>query len=85
MVIRLSILPLILAVGALLGWLTAHGQLAHLLHAQDKNTPGSAITTSDMLDRTVLPIPEPKVAPLTELDARNADERAAEVRAIKKG
>lgn len=27
---------------------------------------------SDALDRTVLPIPEPKTAPITELDARNA-------------
>ena len=27
---------------------------------------------ADKLDRTVLPIPEPKLAPITELDARNA-------------
>ncbi|MCE9554137.1 MAG: arylsulfatase [Planctomycetes bacterium] len=34
--------------------------------------PAVSSTSSDALDRTVLPIPEPKVAPITVLDARNA-------------
>jgi Sulfatase len=53
-----------LAAGALLGWLTAAGQFTTAF-AQDKPADGQ-------LDRTVLPIPEPKSAPITELDARNA-------------
>ena len=35
------------------------------------------------IDRTVLPIPEPEVPMYTELDARNADRRPAEVKARK--
>ncbi len=46
---------------ALLTWLIAMSALA-----QDKPA------ASGQLDRTTLPIPEPKVAPITELDARNA-------------
>ncbi len=38
-------------------------------HAQT-GEPGAG--SPDALDRTVLPIPEPKLAPITELDARNA-------------
>src|SRR6476659_2870306 len=53
-----------LEAGALLGWLTASGQFTTAF-AQDKPADGQ-------LDRTVLPIPEPKSAPITELDARNA-------------
>jgi arylsulfatase len=50
--------------GALLGWLTASPQFSTAF-AQDKSADGQ-------LDRTVLPIPEPKSAPSTELDVRNA-------------
>src|SRR4051794_8661216 len=54
-----------LAVGALLGWLTASGRLAGWLQAQDR----PAAMTAGQLDRTVLPIPEPKAVPITTLDA----------------
>jgi len=44
--------------------------------------PCLAASAADPLDRTVLPIPEPKPAPVTELDARNAKAPARfEVRA----
>jgi arylsulfatase len=58
----------VLAAGALLGWLAASGRLNEGL-AQDKK-PAEA--TSGAIDRTVLPIKEPKYPPLTELDARKA-------------
>jgi len=56
----------IAAIGGLVGWLAAGGHAPQTIAAQEKNAaPGR-------LDRTVLPIPEPKVAPVTELDVRNA-------------
>jgi len=55
-----------LAGGAFFGWLTASNRLPTLAQAQDKPV------TRGQLDRTVLPIHEPKLAPITELDARNA-------------
>lgn len=49
--------------------------------AQDSRT-ASTPRASESLDRTVLPIPEPKLAPITELDARKAKAPARfEVRA----
>ena len=38
---------------------------------EPEDSTGSS-TTTGTLDRTVLPIPEPEYAPITELDARNA-------------
>ena len=65
-----ALMVMALAFGSLLGWLVASGQFhsPHLTAAElqtDTKTP-------DMLDRTVLPIPEPKPVPITTLDARNA-------------
>ena len=55
-----------LAVGSALGWLTASRRLPSINAAeQPKAAP-------DILDRTVLPIPEPKPVSITTLDARNA-------------
>ncbi len=60
----------VLTLGGLLGWLAASGKfqtdrlIAAELKADNKNP--------DTLDRTVLPIPEPKPMPITALDARNA-------------
>ena len=64
----------VLAVGGLLGWLAAPGKFNpdRLTAAQPK---AEAKAAPDALDRTVLPIPEPKVAPITELDARKAKPR----------
>src|SRR5262245_58349006 len=56
---------IVLAAGALLGWLAA-GRPAPDVHAQDK------LSTADKLDRTVLPIPEPTYPHSDVLDARNA-------------
>ena len=72
MIKRCSLPVLVLAIGALMGWFTASGQLINLLHAQNKTAPADAKSAPDELDRTVLPIPEPKLAPITTLDARNA-------------
>jgi arylsulfatase len=52
--------------------------LSSLVHAQQKSadkaaaTQKSAATSADTLDRTVLPIPEPKIPHSTVFDARNA-------------
>ncbi|WP_165235924.1 arylsulfatase [Aquisphaera insulae] len=53
-----------LAAGALLGWLTTSGQCSTAF-APDDPAEGP-------LDRTVLPVPEPRSTPITELDARKA-------------
>ena len=50
-------------VSGLAVYLAANGRLNTPVQAQEK-------TESPALDRTVLPIPEPKLAPITELDAR---------------
>ncbi len=59
----------VLTVGALLGCLAATGALNPCAWADDA---GSATDQAgpDMLDRTVLPIPEPEPAAITEVDAR---------------
>ena len=59
-----------LVLGGLLGWMVASGkfQTEQLMAAQ----PKADQATSDSLDRTVLPIPEPKLAPITVFDVRNA-------------
>ena len=57
-----------LAVGGLLGWLVASGR-----YNPDRLTaapPKADQKATDKLDRTTLPIPEPKRAFITELDAR---------------
>lgn len=60
----------VLALGGLLGWIAASGtfQNDRLMAAQAKADDKAG----DKLDRTILPIPEPKLAPITELDARKA-------------
>ena len=60
-------LPAVIGVGILFGWLAAGGPLS-------LKPAASAIqeTAEGNLDRTVLPIPEPKYPPITELDVRNA-------------
>jgi arylsulfatase A-like enzyme len=59
--------------GALSGWLAASGRLPPWLHAQDKPAvKAPAAQPADKLDRAVLPIPEPKIDPITTLDARKA-------------
>ncbi|MFN0020716.1 MAG: arylsulfatase [Pirellulaceae bacterium] len=59
----------LLAVGAFLGWLSASINCNFEAIAQEKASIKSA---EGKLDRTVLPIQEPKLKPITELDARNA-------------
>src|SRR3954453_23152361 len=60
------------ACGALLGWLTTSDRPeARAQDAPLANASG-ARSVNDPLDRTVLPIPEPKLTPITELDARKA-------------
>src|SRR5688500_13997212 len=54
------------ACGALLAWLAASGWLTAPVQAQDKPA------ASGKLDRTVLPVPEPKTEAITEIDARKA-------------
>jgi arylsulfatase len=54
----------VLVAGAILGTLAASGRLSSYSHADDKSPY--------VLDRTTLPIPEPKLNPITTLDARNA-------------
>lgn len=56
---------IVLTLGALLGWLTASSRWAPTVQASNKQS-------SNELDRTILPIPEPKVPDSTVLDARNA-------------
>jgi arylsulfatase A-like enzyme len=58
----------LLAAGVFLSWLTASSQRASQSVAHEKSPAKAA---AEKLDRTVLPIPEPKLAPITVLDARN--------------
>ncbi|MDB5349316.1 MAG: atsA 16 [Planctomycetota bacterium] len=66
---RRTDLSAILAVtcGVLVGWLSAAGRLPRLAADETK-----ASETENPLPRDVLPIPEPKRAPISTLDARNA-------------
>lgn len=52
----------------------AFGLMFHWVSVSRLNSSAQAESNTDssVLDRSVLPIPEPKVAPITELDARNA-------------
>jgi arylsulfatase A-like enzyme len=62
-----------LAAGGLLGWLAATGRLIPEARAQyNRVTRTSTETATGAIDRTVLPIPEPKVPHSTVLDARDA-------------
>ncbi len=61
----------VVAVGALLGCLAATGTLNPCTRA-DGADPATDQAAPDTLDRTVLPVPEPEPAPITELDARTA-------------
>ena len=60
-------LPVVVGIGILLGWIAAGGPSA--LRAEVNETQTAA---TDGLDRTVLPIPEPKEPPITVLDVRDA-------------
>jgi arylsulfatase A-like enzyme len=57
-------------VAAFLGFMAASGQFSPGRSALAEEKTAKA--ASDTLDRTVLPIPEPKREPITELDARKA-------------
>jgi arylsulfatase A-like enzyme len=63
-----------LACGALLGWLAASVRPGPDARAQDvpPARPAAGPAGNEPLDRTVLPIPEPRLAPITEFDVRNA-------------
>jgi arylsulfatase A-like enzyme len=67
---RWNILLLILSVAIWTSWLTNGGQWFNQLTAQDKSIATASTVAPDKLDRTVLPIPEPKIVLSTALDAR---------------
>lgn len=58
--------------GVAAGWFFASEQHPAQAVAQEKTKAKAESGSKDQLDRTVLPIPEPKLKPITELDARNA-------------
>jgi hypothetical protein len=58
------------ALGIVLGYAAATDQIQRLFAAEQKAAP--AKVGPDELDRTTLPIPEPKWEPNTEIDARKA-------------
>lgn len=60
---------LLIAGGALWGWVATRDHREGQTLAQEKTAP-KGVTSK--LDRTILPIPEPKTEPITVLDARNA-------------
>ena len=60
---------MILVAGVFLGWPLLNSHESSRSVAQEKT---AVKTVSEKLDRTVLPIPEPKLKPITQLDARNA-------------
>jgi arylsulfatase len=60
------VLILVVGLGILLGRLAASKMSPPAIAAEEPKLAAGTI------DRTVLPIPEPKLAPITELDARNA-------------
>jgi arylsulfatase len=60
-------LPVVMGMSVLAGWISAGGPLPQRSEA---SAPPQA--AADSLDRTVIPIPEPKHPPITELDVRNA-------------
>lgn len=64
----------ILAVGSLLGFAAATGTLNPnpAAFAQRPVPRPNAKAAPPQLDRTILPIPEPKISPITTLDVRNA-------------
>ncbi len=70
--IRLTTMAL--ACGVALGYAAATGKfgLARVVLAEQKALAAEDKPAPDQLDRTVLPIPEPKRAPITEIDARKA-------------
>jgi arylsulfatase A-like enzyme len=65
---------LTVGVGMALGYAAASGRfgLRSDAIADDKGNAGEEKAAPDKLDRTVLPIPEPKLKPITTLDVRNA-------------
>ena len=72
---RTGLLTLIaVGLGIALGYAAATGTFppSPAAVAADGTESATGKTASDMRDRTVLPIPEPKLAPITELDARKA-------------
>lgn len=72
----MSVLPRLVlftavAIGAGFGWMLAQERPADAL-AQNKAPANRAAVPAAELDRTVLPIPEPKRPPITEIDVRAA-------------
>ncbi len=68
---------LVLVCGSLLGFLAATGKVIPGLVASTEKEAAPAVKQADTkaagaLDRSILPIPEPKTQPITELDAHNA-------------
>jgi arylsulfatase len=61
----------VLGAGLMLGWLSASVRLRTPTQARD-TAAVSATPSEGKLDRTALPITEPKLKPITELDARKA-------------
>jgi len=64
-----------IAVGGMSGWLVASGTLESVLAQENKEETKVAAQPAPApytLDRSVLPIAEPKLIPITTLDARNA-------------
>ena len=69
---RFLTLAAFVAIGYSCGWDSCYRALALRVIADDKAPPKVASQPAgEKLDRTVLPIPEPKPAVVTELDARN--------------
>src|SRR4051812_27898537 len=64
----------LLALGSLLGYAAATGQLGagRAAFATQKAPSADEKAIAYKLDRTALPIAEPKAAPITEVDARRA-------------
>src|SRR5438067_12277077 len=61
-----------IALGALLGYGAAAGKFRPGRASADPRPAAGEKAVPDKLDRTVLPIPEPKYRPITEVDARKA-------------
>ena len=66
----------LIGLGGVFGWLAAGGHFNREVQAQSRYNPLSKTKAETpavaALDRTVLPIPEPKIVPSTVLDARDA-------------
>jgi len=66
-IVAIRPVPALIGTCVVLGWMAAFG-----LFWESSAVSAVRPEDSENLDRTVLPIPEPKHAPITTLDARNA-------------